>query len=323
MTILLILTAATFALMVFGNQKSIRYPVAALFVVVSFMLRFEIDVHAVRDFQPYFNSFRVVKYQQVPTELFFEPYRLLLFQSILLFGKFDDMAQITAVYYLHFAIVTLFFIWIAWLRDVSFEVKLILFLAFYPGIAFVWLRAGMAYMATAYIFYTVVNKKWQFLHYTTPAFHASSLPFLFIKKISNLRLFYKVIASAAFIILSYFLLETSYVQYINYKLERYADTGDLRTSTSLLIFHLANIIAFLYFAAINREFRTNFVILFLMVVYMMAYYVNPVTGLRLFPFVLIAVITERIKFTRYQWLSILVAAAYIPVYYERFNQIFT
>jgi hypothetical protein len=322
MTVLMTATAAVYALLLLWRRNAGWLLLAIVFIVLSGFLRYSIEVETLKDFSAYFSSFLTVKYDEVPVELLIEPYRLVIFRAILLFADLDDLSQITAVYYVHFAIVTAFFVWLAWLKDVTFEVKLILFLAFYPSIAFVWLRAGMAYVIAGYLFYTFVSGKWRVLHFLVPTVHVSALPFLGIVQIKNMKLWKKVAFVVVALIVLVFILESNFIRYLIVKLERYSETADRRTSSGLLLFHAANIFVFLYFAMISRAFRKNFVVLTLMAAYIFMYFLNPVTGLRMFPFVLIAVITERISFPRYQMFSLLVAGAYVPVYLTRFDQIF-
>jgi len=54
---------------------------------------------------------------------------------------------------------------------------------------------------------------------------------------------------------------------------------------------------------------------------MLMFYFNPVVGLRVFPFVLIACVAERMQFTQYKLVSLLLIGGYVPVYLARFNQI--
>jgi hypothetical protein len=151
------------------QQKSNRWLLTALaFVAISLTIRLSIDVSAVRDFRPYFDSFQQVKYGLPAPELAGEPYRYLLFRAALLFGDLPDRLQIDGIYYFHFFVVTGFFLWLAYLRDVGFEVKLILFLAFYPVFAYVWIRAGMAYVVAVVLH----DQRWKVAH---TAFHAADV----------------------------------------------------------------------------------------------------------------------------------------------------
>lgn len=218
--------AVSYSLLVFWKRSNMLVLLSMAFVVASVLLRLEVDSRTLKDFAPYFSSFQIVKYDYIPVELWIEPYRLLLFQFVVLFGDFSDIRQITAIYYLHFAIVTVFFLWLAWLKDVTFEIKLVLFLAFYPTIAFVWLRSGMAYVMAGYLLYTFSRGRLQALHYILPAFHASSLAILVAKKTQDLKLVYRLAALLVLSALIYAVLETAYGRYILFKLEHYSDTID-------------------------------------------------------------------------------------------------
>jgi hypothetical protein len=322
MQVLVITLAFSYAALVLCKRNAAWFIFAFVFLLISVLLRMEIEIDSLKDFAAYYRSFQEVKYEGAPIEFLVEPYRLALFKTVLYFFNLDDFSQITFIYQLHFFIVTAFFMWLAWLRDVSFEAKLILFLAFYPPIAFVWLRAGMAYVAAGYLFYTITKGKARLLHFLVPAVHASSLLFLGAIKTRDFKLWQKVLVVVVIALSMNFIIESPLFRYIIAKLERYSDTADQRTSSGLLFFHIANILLFVYLALINANFRKNFVILTLMVGYLAMYYINPVTGLRVFPFVLIAVVTERITFPRFQMLSLLVAGGYVPIYLARFDQIF-
>jgi hypothetical protein len=316
------LVLALYTLLIFTRQTYIWIALALLFVVASAFLRWSVEVEGVRDFAPYFKSYMTVRYGTIPQELWFEPYRLILLQTVLLYETPDILGQITAVYYIHFAIVTAFFLWLAYQKEVSFEAKLVLFLAFYPTIAFVWLRAGMGYVAACFLMSVFAYGRWRGLQFMLPLFHASTFPILLVNKVKNLKTIQRtgiVLVAAAAVFLA---VGTSYADYITYKVERYSDTSDSRSSVNLLLFHIANIFVFLYLAAINKKFRTNFSVLVLMAIYMGVYFVNPVMGLRMFPFVLIATIVERISFTRFKFLTLVVCAGYVPIYLARFDQVF-
>lgn len=294
---------------------------AIAFVGASFCLRHSIDVSAVRDFAPYYNSLLKVKYGEVPTELYFEPYRMVIFQIIILVGGLSDQTQIAAVYYIHFFIVTAFFLWLSRRPNITFELKLILFLGFYATISFVWLRAGMGYIASCFLMIKFAEGKWRGIKFALPLFHASTIPLVLARTIENYRLHFKVIIILVAAAGAFVLLETGYAQYLTYKIERYAETSAKRDSFNLLLFNLANIAVFFYFAATSRRFRTNFIVLVLMATTLLVYFVSPIMGVRMFPFVLIAAIIQGIPFRRFKALSVVICLGYVPIYFARFDQI--
>jgi hypothetical protein len=152
-------------------------------------------------------------------------------------------------------------------------------------------------------------------------FHSSSLAFLLMMKLKQAHLQWKLAILLAVAVVLYVALESDYVRYLIYKLERYDETSDARSSNALFVFHFINIATFLYLSAINARFRNNFAILGMMGAYMLMFYFNPVVGLRVFPFVLIACVAERMQFTQYKLVSLLLIGGYVPVYLARFNQI--
>ncbi|MEP2735215.1 MAG: hypothetical protein ABJP34_02870 [Erythrobacter sp.] len=320
--ILMTLVLVSYTILLFTKKNAFWLIWAGLFVLVSILLRNEIDVTQIRDFSAYFDSFLKVKHSTIPTQLLFEPYRLIAFQVVLLFGDFGSLSQITAFYYFHFLVVTAFFLWLAFQEEVTFEVKLILFLAFYPAMAFVWIRAGMGYVATCYLLYAFASGKFRALQFAVPLFHASTIPILLVSKIKDLKLLHKTAILIVAMVAVYFIFESSYAQYLGDKVERYSDTSERRTSLNLILFQIANVLLFIYLAIINPQFRTNFVVLLLMGICVLIYFVNPVMGLRMFPFVLIASIVQRIEFPRFKLLSLIISAGYVPIYYFRFDQIF-
>lgn len=314
--------AVFYVLIVVWKRNNFAILLSTAFVFSSIFLRLNVDPQSLKDFTPYFSSFQLVKYDAVPIHLWIEPYRLLLFRSVILFGDFNDISQIKAIYYLHFAIVTLFFLWLAWLRDVAIEIKLVLFLAFYPTIAFVWLRSGMAIVVAGYLLYTFQRGRLQALHYILPMFHITTLVLLTAKKTQDMRVFSKAVVLIVTSLLFYTVFETAYGQYILNKLERYSETSDRRTSLSLLMFHAANFLTTSYLMLISTRFRRSYLIRILSGFYMLSYFLNPVIALRIFPFVLIAAIAERGSHSRYQLFSSAIACVYFVVYFARFDQIF-
>ena len=313
--------AITYILLTVQKKNGLWLFSAVLFSITAAFVRYFVGIDEVRDFTPYFNSFLAVKYGTVPTELLFEPYRLAIFQLVMLFGDMDAKAQIAVIYYFHFVVVTAFFLWLAYFKEASFEAKVILFLAFYPTMAFVWIRSGMAYAAACFLFLSVTQGRARILHYMLPLIHSSVIPLVVALKIKDLTAIRKALIIAASFVVGYFVLESSYAQYIIYKLERYSETDALRTSFDLLLFHAANILVFIYLALINSWFRKNFAVMVLMGTYMAMYFVNPVMGLRVFPLVLIASLVQRIPFPRYQLLTLVISTAYLPIYFGRFDQI--
>jgi len=316
------LLAVTFILLTIQRRNGMWLFTAIVFLTTAAILRYTIDVTAVRDFAPYFNSFLSVKDGAIPMELLFEPYRLVLFEAVLGLVRVDELSQITLIYYFHFAVVTGFFVWLAYVKEVSFEVKVVLFLAFYPTIAFVWIRSGMGYVAACFLFLAVTNRKFRFTHFLLPLVHISVTPLVIVMKIKDQSAGRKALIILLAMVAAYVAVETSYIQYVLYKLDRYSDTSDQRNSIDLLLFHIANILVFAYLALINSRFRRNFAVLVLMGAYVALYFVNPVVGLRVFPLVLIASIVQRISFPRYQHLTLWISFAYLPVYFARFSQVF-
>ena len=126
--------AVVYAILLVQQKSNRSLLTAAAFVAISLTIRLSIDVSAVRDFRPYFDSFQQVKYGLPAPELAGEPYRYLLFRAALLFGDLPDRLQIDGIYYFHFFVVTAFFLWLAYLRDVGFEIKLILFWRSIPSL---------------------------------------------------------------------------------------------------------------------------------------------------------------------------------------------
>lgn len=315
------LLAFAYVLLVTQRKNGTWLLWASTFVVTAIFIRASIEVEAVRDFRPYFESFLQVKYGGLSITSAFEPYRLILFKAVLLFVTSGDLAQIRTVYYFHFSVVTAFFLWLAHRKDVTFEAKLILFLAFYPTMAFVWIRSGMVYVAACYMFLAISNRKLRPLQFLLPLIHVSVIPLLIAMKIKDLNLLRKTVIILVAVATAYFVYESSYVQYIVTKLDRYSETSEDRDSIQLLLFHAANTLTFVYLALINSKFRKNFVVLSMMATYLVLYTMNPVMGLRVFPLVLIASIAQRIAFPRYQVMTLLVGAAYLPVYLARFDQV--
>jgi hypothetical protein len=315
------LLAVTYIFLTLQKRNGMWLVSAALFLLTATYIRYSLDVYSLHDFRPYFESFLAVKGGTYETSILFEPYRLLLFKSVLLLGNLDDKTQINIVYWFHFLIVTGFFLWLAYLKEVTFEAKLFIFLAFYPTIAFVWIRAGMAYVVSCYLFFTITNGKYRVLHFLTPLFHAGVIPLVIAMKIKDLKPARKALIILLAAIVVFLALESSYVQYLIYKLEYYSDTAGNRSSINLLLFHVANILVFVYLALINSKFRKNFAVNMLMGAYLAFYFVSPIIGLRIFPLVLIACIAQRISFPRYQLLTLLVCLAYLPIYFGRFDQI--
>lgn len=319
--LLQVFVALSFVLLVIIKKDALWLVACALFVFASVAVRFSVDVDMVRDFVPYYESFLSVKYGYISPDLLIEPYRLILFQSVLAFGGESSFNQIQTIYYVHFTIVTAFFIWLAYRRDVSFEVKLVLFLAFYPAIAFVWIRAGMAYVAACFLIYTFTRGRWSALHFLLPAVHISTVPILLVTWVKNVTPVRKGLIVVFVAVLALFMLESNYANYVINKWTRYTETGSQRDSINLLLLHVFNILLFIYFAVINSKFRKNFAVLLTMGTYVVLYSFNPVIGLRIFPFVLIACIVERISFNRYRPLTLAIILCLFPVYFFRFEQI--
>lgn len=316
------LLALAFVLMATHKRTDAWWLLAFLFTILASSVRLSISMDSVRDFEPYFRSFRQLKYGTVPQELLFEPYRLGLWKSILLLDGLDSNAQIAIAYFFHFAVVTAFFIWLAYLKGVGFEAKIILFLAFYPPMAFVWIKAGMAYVVACFLFIVISNRsKLRVLHFAPILFHASLAVFVAVMKSKDLRPVLRVIVLVAGAAAAYLLLESSYAQYVGGKLDHYAATADERTSNLLLLFQVANVLTFAALALLSEAFRRNLALWALMAICMGMYLVNPVVGVRLFPLVLIACLVQGISFPRYRHLTFWIAVAYTPVYFFRFDEI--
>lgn len=316
------LLAISYVCLILQPASVLRRVTVAIFCLLALSLRYLVDVDAVLDFSSYFANFTEVKYGTGPGGSFAEPYMLIVYRLALLCIKADDFAQIKCIYYVHFLVVTGFFVWLAVRRDITFESKLVLFLSFYPWMAFVGLRAGMAYTASCFLFLAVTNPRLEVVQWLIPLIHASSLPYVVAMKATALKAVGRLILVSMVVALGYSvtLADSHFVKHILGKLDRYSETASERTSVNLLLFHIANISFLSYLALINSRFRTNPAVLSLSVAYVLAYFLNPVVGIRLFPFILISSITQRITFPCHQLLTLVICLVYLPVFIARFDQ---
>ena len=151
--------------------------------------------------------------------------------------------------------------------------------------------------------------------------HVSTVPILAVTWIKNVGMGRKalIIGFGGIIVIA--ISDSAYASYIIAKFTRYAETGSQRDSLNLLIFHIFNIFLFIYFAVIDSKFRKNSAVISMMGIYFFLYLISPVMGLRMFPFVLIACIGQRISLRRHRSLTLVIITCLLPIYFFRFEQI--
>lgn len=315
------LLAALYVLLLKHKRNEVWGFFAVVFVGVAITIRRYIRVDAVHDFAPYYASFRQVKSGVFPADLLIEPYRVVLFKFFLLFDGLSDMSAMRLIYYFHFAAVTAFFVWLARNEKVSSEAALILFLAFYPTMAFVWIRSGMSIVAAGALALVAASRHAPIAQWLLPLIHASSAPFVVAYKTRSIAVIKRAVILALAGAAGFYLIESSYMQYVFSKWDRYSSTSDARESRNLLLFHGANVLAFLYFYIVSPQIRRSYVVLLLMGTYIVLFFFSPIMGLRTFPFVLIAIMAEKITFPPHAILNLVVCLGYLPIFFSRFEQI--
>lgn len=264
------------------------------FFICSFILRLIIDPNINKDYYAYYNLYNYTSPDNLISFLLSEPYLFLIYKFFSLFTS-DKVVTFKCIYWLNFLISNLFFIWLATRKDILIWKKIVLFVFYYFLFTFVLLRNTPVYIIYAcFFYYSYRNKKFNKI-LLTPFIHFSGLSLLALVFQKN-KYYLKIFFSSILILLPIV------IYYIMPLLSSIGSTKDLSVkfetyhlsvkNTSIfhnihVVFVTLTILTSLFFykkKALNPIFLTTFVF------YYIAFFFNPVLGVRFSPYVFFAIL---------------------------------
>lgn len=263
------------------------------FLVCSFFLRAVIDPALNNDFDLYYNF----KIFHKPTGFFSyllkEPYLYYVYSFFKLF--FNDKATVfCCLYWFNSTLTTVFFIWLAQLKDIDVWKKMLIFSIFYFFFGFVLLRNNPVYLLFAlYFYYSYRNLKFDYV-LLTPLMHITSILMLIVyfHKWKRYYLFFIIVCILAPILLLTFKSYLQNIDAFNYLFLRI--DGYFKTNVTGGFMH------WLFFAFISGFILLGIILYkkrifhpFLVTTaffYYISFFISPIMAFRFTPYVLFALL---------------------------------
>jgi hypothetical protein len=259
------------------EDRNVKISYAILFVILSFVLKFSIDVTKTADYDNYLFVLALDRIGFSLKALFAEPY---FFQIGALLYKYYPKEQSLAFFYeSSFIFSTVFFLWLAFLKNVSTFNKVIVFSLYYFFFTYIILRNAPAYMLSAVCFYYLQRNL--YLKSTALSFlvHLSSLPIIFFSLFKNKLGDRKLILVCLFYIIFFNLLLRIEFLGIYEKFLIYASFNSGQSVFHQIYFYI--FIAYnIYLFFVKKDIIYNYTYLLLLVTYLILNYSNSVMGYR-------------------------------------------
>lgn len=293
-----------------------------LFVLLVFLLRFEVPPEMSKDF---------IAYSKIPdlhntgfSVLFIEPYRYFIYKIASLFFDKDENI-VLFVYYFNLSINSVFFIWVAKLYDIPIWRKTLLFSLFFIVFSFVWLRASVAYIILGYFFYHAYRGENKLIGYFSLFVHLSSLPVIYLWVVKYVRKQFKLLMVVLLVIMSFVFFSSDYSSYVIYKIGYYVESGAEKENLKhqlYFFFFSCFFIGYLFFH--KARLKDNFLLLLYMF-YVLVFFINVVAAQRISHFLLIAILflpivkTKKVLFFRKKMAYI--SFCFIFIFYFKFYSV--
>jgi len=251
---------------------------AILFLILSYLLKFSIDVTKTADYENYLYLITLDLPEFSLKMLFAEPYFFQLGSWLIkYYSKEQSLAFFTESSFIYS---TIFFLWLAFLKDVSTFNRIIIFSLYYYFFAYIVFRNGPAYMLSGVSFYYL--HKNIYIKTTVLLFlmHLSSLPVIFFSMFKN-KLGDRKLIFICFLFIIFFNILVRIELFALYdKFSFYANEAEYGQS----IFHKIYFYSFVLFNICLIYFKKdviyNYTYLLLFVTYLILNYSNSVMGYR-------------------------------------------
>jgi hypothetical protein len=259
-------------------DRNFKILFAILFVILSYVLKFSIDVTKTADYDNYLNLITLDLPEFSLKMLFSEPY---FFQIGSWLCKYYSEEQSLAFFTeSSFICTTIFFLWLAFLKNVSTFNRIIIFSLYYYFFAYIVFRNGPAYMLSGVTFYYL--HKNIYLKATALLFlmHLSSLPVIFFSIFKN-KLGDRKLLLVCFLFIIFFNILVRIELFALYdKFSSYENEAEYGQSIFHKIYFYSFVLFNIYLFHFKKDVIYNYTYLLLFVTYLILNYSNSVMGYR-------------------------------------------
>ena len=278
MIIVAALLFCVYFLLGYVEDRNLKISNAILFIILSFVLKFSIDVTKTADYDNYLYLLALERSDFSIKTLMAEPY---FFQiGALLYKYYPKEQSLTFFYESSFMFSTIFFIWLGFLKNVSTFNKIVVFSLYYSFFAYIILRNAPAYMLSAVCFYYLHRNK--YLKITALSFlaHLSSLAVIVFSIFKNKLGDKKLLLICLLYIIFFNMLIRIELFGIYEKFLIYTDGKDSGQSFFHQIYFYLFIFLNIYLFYVKKDIIYNYTYLLLFVTYLILFNSNSIMGYR-------------------------------------------
>ncbi|OXA80190.1 hypothetical protein B0A56_07210 [Flavobacterium columnare NBRC 100251 = ATCC 23463] len=297
--LLVVLVFVSYYFLCFLEVKKLKLLVLPFFIVSSIVLRLNIDITLNKDYYGYYYGYSLSDFNNIFDYFLKEPY-LYIQYSFLKYLNFDHDFIFVCVYGINFILVSVFFIWLAFLNDLSAWRKNILFTLYYFLFGYVLLRNGPSYAIFSYfIYYSIREIKKSRLIFLTPFMHISSvlplgLYFSDSKRYFKILFLFSILASLIIIFILPYVESNPAFDKIFTKASTYSEELEEISIFHYIYFGFMFSVFILQLFFLRKKVYNPFLIT-TFIIYLLGFFVNPVVGFRLSPYFLISSLFYKVE----------------------------
>lgn len=262
-----------------SGKKPLFFTFGVFFLFVSYVFRTIVPLEINAD---YYGQYYMARsdFDFTFSSIFSEPYLFFIYRFFKEMYK-DSESSFNVIYILNFFTTSLFFIWLAFRKDLMFSAKLMLFAFFYFLFTYTLIRNSNAYILLGVFFYYFVRGRKFYPAYSSFLFHASSLPvvalsFLGLKKPSK-KIFLYMLLGGSIILIG---LNTPVFSHLFSKFSAYQEL-DYKINKTFHYTYFLFVLVFVYFIY-KQKSRAVYNVLFLslLLLYIILFVTNPIMSFR-------------------------------------------
>lgn len=278
MIIVAALLFCVYFLLGYFEDRNWKILYAILFVILSYLLKFSIDVTKTADYDNYLYLITLDLPEFSLKMLFAEPYFFQL--GSLLFKYYPKEESLAFFTESSFIYSTIFFLWLAFLKNVSTFNRIIIFSLYYYFFAYIVFRNGPAYMLSGVTFYYL--HKNIYLKTTALLFliHLSSLPVIFFSIFKNKSADTKLVLICFLFIIFFNMLVRIELISLYDKFSLYENEAVYGQSIFHKIYFYSFVLLNIYLFLFKKDVIYNYTYLLLFLTYLILNYSNSVMGYR-------------------------------------------
>jgi hypothetical protein len=276
--IVVVLLFCVYFLLGYSEDRNIKIIFAILFVLISFVIKFSIDVTKTADYDNYLYIIALPGLEISLKTVFSEPYFFHI--GRLLYEYFPKEKRLAFFTESSFIYTTVFFIWLAYLKNISTFNKVIIFSLYYYFFSYIVYRNGPAYMLSGVCFYYLHKDRYLKITPFLLLAHLSSLPVIIFSIFKNKLGDKKLLVLCFLFIISFSLLIQIelfgiYEKFLGYKEEAVFGQNIFH---KVYFYSFVTLTIFLYL--FKKDLIYNYTYLLLFVTYLILNYSNSVMGYR-------------------------------------------